>query len=273
MPHSTNDGALNKDDQKTSGQGGDGALHLSQGAGSLKQGGYDHAINDQKVLQYLKENPDFFIRQSQIFDHIFPSNFDQKDEKIADFQKRLIEKLRHNLTNARHMANVLLTNGRQNMLSLNQIHDCVLYMLEADSFERLIKIVTDEKAQYFEVENISLCLECETFALSNAIKNVQFLSKGSVERLFGDPSTEILLGRCDDGAKLSGLNILFGQNGHLIASGAFLRIEIDSGADPTLLAFGSKDKNRFDESQATDLLLFFGRALGQIINKWLKHKI
>ena len=86
---------------------------------------------------------------------------------------------------------------------------------------------------------------------------------GTVEQLFG--SGEELILRCG----VEGNAEAFGEAASLVRSEALIRMEISASTPPALLAFGSRDPEKFHPGQATELIGFLAAALESVIRGWL----
>ena len=63
---------------------------------------------------------------------------------------------------------------------------------------------------------------------------------------------------------------IFGEASGLVRSEALVRLRISLRTPAGLLAFGSRDPERFGPSQATELLNFLARVLEHCIRTWLR---
>ncbi len=69
--------------------------------------------------------------------------------------------------------------------------------------------------------------------------------------------------------RIEGNPSAFGEAADLVRSAALVRLEISASTPPALLAFGSRDSEKFHPGQATELIGFLAAALESIIRGWL----
>ncbi len=226
------------------------------------------AIDDKAVAAYLHAHPDFFTKRSDLLDSMTLPNAGLEDYGVEDFQQKLIENLRNRLHNVREAAHDMVQVGRDNDLSMQQIHNCILLMLTPTTFDGLLRVVTEDIAQFLSLETITICVESRPVT-KGAMRRMQFLSEGSVDALFAGSIKNVMIGQLKPDDPLANTRNLFGAESSLIRSAAFVRVNFIHEAKPTLMAFGSRDEGRFNADQSGDLLLFMARVFGLVLNSWL----
>lgn len=218
-------------------------------------------IDKDQVLQYLRDNPGFLTENAEALNALtFPER--ELGDGVIDLQQALIGRLREKVEQTEDVARLLIDNSRDNLSTTARIHECVLKLLDATSFEQLIEIATVDLAVLLDVDAVTLCVESNG-VFGVPVQALKLMPEGAVaSALRGRQS--ILLEQ-----DVSADPAIFGSAASLIASQAIVRLDISPDAPPALLAFGSRDRSRFHSGQATELLQFLARVLEKLIRVWL----
>ncbi|WP_259781104.1 DUF484 family protein [Aestuariispira ectoiniformans] len=228
--------------------------------GNAEQG-FPEDLTDAQVKAYLRAHPDFLVRHADLFRTLTPPARELGDG-ITDLQQAMIDYLREQVSKTEDLAQLLIDNSRDNLTSQTQIHECVLGLLAAASFEELIETVTTDLAVYLNLDVAALCIEAED-GLGLEIDGLRSVSPGTVDALVPEEHPVDLRG------EINGSPEIFGGAAPLIESQALVRLNIAPNTPAALLAFGSRDPQRFNATQATELLQFLGHALAELIRIWL----
>lgn len=218
-------------------------------------------LDKDQVLQFLQQNPAFLLDNAEALSAlVLPER--ELGDGVIDLQQALIGRLREKVEQTEDVARLLIDNSRDNLSTTARIHECVLKLLDATSFEQLIEIATVDLAVLLDVDAVTLCIESNG-AFGVPVQALKLMAEGSVaSALRGRQS--ILLEQ-----DVSADPAIFGSASTLIASQALVRLAISPEAPPALLAFGSRDRARFHDGQATELLQFLARVLEKLIRVWL----
>jgi hypothetical protein len=221
------------------------------------------ALNEAAVADYLRRNPDFLKRNSQLLDVLeVPPRGDGED--VVDLQSFMLERLRGEVAELKESRDELLVTGRANMASTGRIHGAVLAILEARSFEHLIDTVVTDVGVMLDLDAVTICVEqAQDGPAPTRIRGVHQLEPGTVEALLGPHRTHAFLG------DIQGEPELFGSAAGLVRSAGFLRMTISSATPPALLALGSRQPDHFDPGQGSELLQFLAQSLEATIRQWL----
>ncbi|MBP5858994.1 DUF484 family protein [Marivibrio halodurans] len=220
--------------------------------------------NAEQVADYLCAHPDFLARRPDLLSVLDPPSQPASGDNIADFQTALIRRLRREKEDATDVAQELIDTSRDNLTSTTRIHDAVMALLGADSFERLVETVQTDLPMILDMDAVVLCVESAR-AESFPIRTVTLVPPGFVDRQIGTGKSHLLR------ADVSGDPEIFAGAAPLIRSDALVRLEISSQSPPALLAFGHRDEDKFHPGQATELIAFLSRVLSQLIRIWLGH--
>ena len=218
-------------------------------------------VTAEQVAQYLSDNPDFFTTHADLFERMAAPERNLGDG-VTDIQKAMIHRLRDKVERTEDVARVLIDTSRDNLSIQAQIHAGVLSLLDATSFEQLIQTVTVDLSVMLDLDVVNLCVEAdEDFPLPEA--NVIVVPRGTIDSFVGENQSIAL------DQDVSADPVLFGGASPLVQSQALVRLEISDLAPPAVLAFGSRDNDRFHPGQATELLQFLARVLEIQMRIWL----
>jgi uncharacterized protein len=222
-------------------------------------------ITAAHVADYLKRHPTFLLRHPEVLDSQLPPTRSHGDG-VVDLQQFMVERLRRDLTRLRGLQDELVANSRDNLSTQDRIHRAILALLDAESFEHLIEIVTTDLAVLLDVDVAALCVEATNGGTPRSVEGVQVLPSGCVEQLLG-PGQEVLLRDDCDGDET-----VFGPASGLVRSDALIRLAVGRSAPPALLVFGTRHPGYFNAGQGTELLSFLARVLEHCLRQWLGLK-
>jgi len=238
---------------------------MSQGKESTagSKPGTDTEVTERQVVDYLLGRPDFLVKHPRILQNMAAPGR-SLGEGVTDFQQAMIDRLRQEIDNARGQSQELIDNSRVNMSVQSRVHECVLALVAANSFEELIQTVTTDMAVILDLDAVTLCIEAVEHSQTQIRTNgLQLLSEGTVRSLVPDGQSCIL--RSD----ISGDPDLFGAAAPLVRSDALMRLKVSDATKPALLALGSRNAAKFHPGQATELLTFLTRVLESLVRGWL----
>ena len=253
----------------TSGEPTSGGSGTGDSGGSASGSGPDGGatptpLNDAAVADYLRRNPDFLKRHDDLLNVLEPPRRDD-GEDVVDLQQFMLDRLRREVAQLKESRDDLLYTGRANMASTGRIHQAVLAILEARSFEHLIDTVVTDVGVILDLDAVTLCVEqAQDGPAPSRIRGVHQLEAGTVEALLGPKRTHAFL------SDIQGEPELFGSAAGLVRSAGFLRMNISSATPPALLALGSRKPDHFDPGQGSELLQFLAQSLEATIRQWLE---
>lgn len=224
----------------------------------------EKGLSAEEIAAWLGENPEFLAKHPELLDGLAaPAR--ELGGGVSDLQQALIEKLRGDLELARQRQRELVATGRANLSSQTRIHDCILSMLSATSFEQLIQTVTTDFAVLLDLDVVTLCIEADGSELSTPhLRGLHVVPAGTVFQLLGDGRPVLLR------SNVEGEPEIYGGGAPLVASDALARVSISPNSPPGLIAFGSRQPGKFEAGQAVELLAFLSRSLERSIRLWLK---
>ena len=221
-------------------------------------------ITAAQVVDYLKRHPTFLQRHPELLDSQMAPARSHGDGDVV-LQQFMVERLRRDLTRLRGLQDELVANSRANLSTQDRIHRSILALLDAESFEHLIEIVTTDLAVLLDVDVAALCVEASNGSSPRSVEGVQVLPAGFVDKLLG--TGEVLLRDDADGDET-----IFGPAAGLVRSDALIRLAVGRSAPPALLVFGTRHPGYFNPGQGTELLSFLARVIEHCLRQWLGLK-
>ena len=176
----------------------------------------------------------------------------------------MLERLKEENKRMKSRQRELIATGRNNLTTQARVHECILALLDAKSFEQLIQTVTTDFAVLLDMDVVTLCVEAGgSDAVPIRTRGLQIIQPGMVDELIGINRHVIL--RSD----VEGDPEIFGGGATLVRSDALARVDVSQTTPPCMLAFGSRHTTTFHPGQATDLLGFLARVSQNAIRLWL----
>ena len=152
----------------------------------------ERKLSTAEVEAFLAAHPDFLARRPELLSELLPpSRFGRST--IVDFQQAMVQALQDRLRESEQTHQDLIATSRTNLSVQGRVHQAVLALLSARTFEHLIEIVTTDLAMQMDVDVVTLCVEGEADRLPDAIGSlVHLLAPGAIDRVLG-PGRNILL--------------------------------------------------------------------------------
>ncbi|MEX2618206.1 MAG: DUF484 family protein [Alphaproteobacteria bacterium] len=220
-------------------------------------------LSDARVTAYLRDNPDFLARNPDVL-RLLAAPDRELGDGIFDMQTAMIGQLRSEVTRLKARQDDIVLTTRANLSTQARVHECVLAILAAKSFEQAIQIITTDFAVTLDLDIVTLCVETEAdAAVPVKTPGLRVLSPGTVEATVGE-NRKVLLH-----ADTTGDPEIFGGGASLVQSAAFIRLDIAESTPPALVAFGARRPGKFHAEQGTELLQFLGRVVERSIRIWL----
>lgn len=226
------------------------------------------ALSADLVAGYLRRHPEFLAEHPELLDVLLPparSDLTAAGSGVVDLQQAMVFRWRAEAERLRRLCDELISNGRANVVIQRRIHEALLALLAARSFEHLMETIGTDLPVLLDLDAVYLCVEQSDKSFTQVcLHGVRSLAPGTIDQLMG-PSRAVALR-----SQRSGEAVLFGPAAGIVASDALLRLNISSATPPALLALGSRDPEHFSEGQGTDLLQFLARSLEHVIRAWLE---
>tara|TARA_R110000787_G_scaffold5253_8_gene19325 strand:+ start:654 stop:1367 length:714 start_codon:yes stop_codon:yes gene_type:complete len=215
----------------------------------------------ETVGAWLKRNPGFLNDNPDVLAALLPPDMDH-GEGVLDMQRFMLQRLQRELASMTAREQTLLRSAKVNADIQAKIHSAVRALLDADSLEALLGIVTGKLPGLFDVAATALCIERDTALPEEAEKmGVILLPEGALTEILTEDRTVVLR------ANIEGDERIFGKKAAQVRSTALLKLDL--GDRTALLALGARVPDGFDPRQGTELLSFFAHALQTCLRRWL----
>lgn len=220
-------------------------------------------LSEAEVIEWLKQNPDLLNRHPDLCEILLPPSAPRHGDNVVDLQRFMVQRLQGELHRVSHVGNELLDASRQNLSATQRVHAAVLMLLEAGTFEHMIHMATQDWTDLLEVDVISLCVEGDPEKMKDiATGGVVVLPNGAIDTLLG-AIPAIARDNCE------AADWLYGPAASLVKSDALARLDFGPTAPQAMLALGSREHDKFQPHQGTELLQFLAGVLGRSVRQWL----
>ncbi len=221
------------------------------------------APGPEAVAEYLRRHPDFLVDHPDLIAALTPPTHHQ-GEGVVDLQRFMLESLRKELGSLQSREKRLLDAAEKRDASQSRVQEAALAILEARSFEHLIRTINERIAQLLDVASVRLCVETsESIPGPSGKAGVVVIEPGTIDKWMRRTDDIVLVG----GAP--GRRAIFGGNAGDVRSYALLRLGFGPKSPGGLLALGSSDADGFHPRQGTELIAFFARVLEHCVRRWL----
>lgn len=224
-----------------------------------------NSLDATQVVEFLSDNPDFLQQNPDLYRVMTPPNRGLGDG-VSDLQSAIIDRLRGDAERLKLRQRELMITSRANLSTQARVHECVLALLAATSFEQVIQVVTNDFAILLDLDIVTFCVEME--AGDNIVTlptaGLRGVREGAVDAIIGEGRTVTLYSDVDGDPEL------FGAGATLVRSTALVRIDVSTASPPALIAFGTRKSGKFHAKQGTELLDFLGRVLEYVTRTWLE---
>jgi uncharacterized protein YigA (DUF484 family) len=179
--------------------------------------------------------------------------------RVIPFEDHALARLRARVAAAEEANQDLIAFARGHSGAVSSIHSAVLAALEADSFDALLHVVTQEWPLILGLDAVALALIVGDRGFRVDTGGVQLVDPAMLRRSL-DQVDAVVLRTVERG------HPLFGPACDLIRAEALIRLEGDAPAG--LIALGQRTEQPLDGRHGSELLMFLGRSLSAMIGRW-----
>ena len=181
---------------------------------------------------------------------------------VIPFEERAVAQLRERLGEAREANEDLIAFARGHSGAVASIHAAVVAAIEADGFDSLLHVVTQEWPLILGIDAVALALIVGDKGFRADGNGVQQVEPQLLERAFAGI----------DGVEIRTVergHPLFGPASSLIRAEALVQIESEPPLPYGLLVLGQRAELSLDGRHGAELLMFLGSSLAAMIRRWL----
>jgi uncharacterized protein len=182
--------------------------------------------------------------------------------RVISFEEKAVAQLRARVAAAEEANQDLIAFARGHSGAVASIHAAVLAAVEAEGFDHLIHIVTQEWPQILGLDAVALALHAGDVGVRADASGLQFVDPRVIQRSIGG-FEGVVLRSAERG------HPLFGPACELIRAEALVRLESAPPLPSGLLALGQRSAQGFETRHGSELLVFLGRILSRSIARWL----
>ncbi len=218
-----------------------------------------NTISENQVVDYLRQNPDFFARQDDLLAEI---SLTHDSGSAISLLERQVNILRERGTEARQKLNNLLENARNNDQLFDTTQNLVLALLRAADATEIAEIAQDQLSNHANVDACELIVvEQEGLDVAPTVRTQSSKHlKAEFKEVFRLKRTHC--GRLDQSA----VDQLFQNDASSIRSTALCPV-ISDGEVLAILALGNQQEDTFNVNLDTLFLDFIGHAIGAVLGK------
>ena len=181
---------------------------------------------------------------------------------VINFEDRAVAKLRARVAAAEEANQDLIAFARGHSGAVASIHEAVLAAVEAEGFDHLIHIVTQEWPQILGLDAGAVARFVGDTGIRADASGLQFVNPRVIERSVAGIDGVVLRS-----ARRG--HPLFGPACSLIRAEALVRLDSEPPLPSGLLALGQREAQGFETRHGSELLVFLGRVLTRCMGRWL----
>ena len=221
-------------------------------------------ITADDVVAYLKVHPDFFTKHAELASELGLGGVPQTPG-VIDMQQAILKRLRSEIDRLKSERTEIIANSKQNQIVQNRIQAAVISIIQASSFEKMIRVVTHELPDLLDVDFITLAIEGTPDAPKKAasVRGIYVLGPGAIDAAIGAEKHARLR------SNIIGEEAFFGEVARFVQSDVLLRLRVSTGSPDGVMCFGSRNPEAFGPDMATELLFFLAKVLENTIRAWL----
>ncbi len=220
-------------------------------------------MTEQDIIDYLKSNPKFLQKNPDAVDYLLPPKDNTNGRRVVDFQHYMVEKLKEDKRMVLDTTRDIIEVSRENMQNLARIHDAVLKILEAETFDQFIQILSVDVPVALDCDAVSLVVEGDDRLPKTQMRAVRIVPQGTIQNWMEGNDARIQ-------SNIKGTEAIFGEAAGLVQSQALLKIDQTMDIPATMIAFGSRDPELFADGMGTDLISFLCGVVERALLIWMR---
>jgi len=202
-------------------------------------------LSEKNVENFLLENPDFFLNNSQLLNKLsFPTEKSDKEEKnVISYKDWIIQNLKVKQKN-------IIDNARYNFFTQKKVLECSLEILKIEELKKFLVFLCNECPKIFDLEVINV-ISCDKNLTQKF--DIIFKDEKIIRKVF-DCNKYLILDAVDENLNL------FSDFDSKIYSNAIFSLNVNKLNTPMLLVYGSVD-NHFLSNKAFDLIFYLSKVI------------
>lgn len=185
--------------------------------------------------------------------------------KVVDFQSEALLRLRTRVAALGEANSDLLAYARGHSGAVQQIHAAALAALDAQSFEHLLHVITQDWVDILRVDAVGIGLTTHGQGIRAGGQGLQFVDPEQVELW----CHLLPVGQVRSVAHGSPV---FGPAAPLIRAEALIALKPEPPLPSGIMALGSREIHAFGDHHGSELLGFLGDVVSRMIARWMLIK-
>ena len=182
--------------------------------------------------------------------------------RVIDLGEVQVARLRARVAEVEEANQDLIAFARGHSGAVCAIHEAALAAMDAEGFDHLVHVVTQDWPLVLGVDAVALALFVGDKGLRADACGLQFIDPRIVARSMGDFQGVLLRG-------VERGHPLFGPASDLIRAEALVRLDGGSPLPGGMLALGQRSTQAFETRHGSELLMFLGRMMTRSMARWL----
>ena len=220
------------------------------------------SLTAMEVEKYLQDHPDFFSNRPDLLAEITVPHASGDAVSLVEKQVKV---LREQNEQTRKRLHELIEIARLNEELAHRMHHLVLTLMDAGDPREIFKTLYDNLKRNFRADKVAVRLFAEP-AFIDIYAGEEFAGKETNEETLFKSIIDKRL-PISGNLKRQQQVFLFGDDGDDIASAVLVPLHGSNWGG--IMAIGSQDPNRFQESMGVELLANMGEVLSFILKPWI----
>lgn len=225
------------------------------------------------VRSAILEAPDAVLEDDDLMHALIGANDAPGGANVVDLRSVAMLRMEARFERLEDTHKTVIAAAYENMAGTNQIHRAILRLMDPDSFDDFLEVLTGDVADILRIEEARLVLETAQSDPEPAIRDLSHILRTAVPgyvdyymsagRMGGRRAVVL---RQVDWAEPE----IYGDTAAHVKSEACLRLDFGPGRLPGMLILGTQDAQQFTPHHATDLLAFLGGVFERTMRHWLR---
>ena len=227
--------------------------------------------NNQKIPEKLKkaiiENPHWILNDLEVLDQLITSENNRNNENIVDLRDIFLKKKKSQLEDLLRMHTRTISAAYENFLGANNLHRCIIKILEQKNLDKLINILCTDIKKILKCSALILLFSGRTKVLIDNPYFINIKNEKIKEIIRSAKLTEKTLAKLLNNTEKLYINNLTNKSFPKICSEAVLSLcTYSKDDDNSILILGSSNKEFFNEKNKTDYLNILAKVISIQLN-------
>ena len=227
--------------------------------------------NNKKIPEKLKkaiiENPHWILNDLEVLNQLIASENNRNNGNIVDLRDIFLKKIKSQLENLSRMHTHTISAAYENFLGANNLHRCIIKILEQKNLDKLINILCTDIKKILKCSALILLFSGRTKVL---IDNPYFFNVKNEEIreiMKSAKLTKKNLTKLRNNTEKLYINTFINKSFPKICSEAVLSLcTYSKDDDNSILILGSSNKEFFNEKNKTDYLNILAKVISIQLN-------